>query len=289
MEPIDVRRTPLKKRSRRDEYRPNWTRLQWLLRPLPHPFGTAVNRARFGKVASRHCAFAGREVMSFKASHMPRYLIVEDHPLTARATVSFLRDLVARPCVFETAFTIEQAEQLLAAHLYDAVFLDLGLPGCDGIQALASVQRLAPRSRVIVVSGRLTPLIVRQSRSLGACAYIYKGTDEPVLEEAFRKVLNGESVWPRVPDDEPSVPGWLTSLTATERVVLIALSRTQRSTKALAKVLRMHPATVKSHLYRVLKKTGMHNRAELVVAAREAGLLGAPMQPAKAREDLANA
>jgi len=220
---------------------------------------------------------------------MPRYLIVEDHPLTARATVSFLKALVAQPSEYDTAYTMEQAGRLLAAHPYDAIFLDLGLPGCDGISALACVKRLAPRSRVIVVSGRQTPLIVRQCRSLGASAYLYKGAHEPVLEEVFRRVLNGESMWPEVAEDEPAAPAWLVRLTATEQVVLLALSRTQRSTKALAKVLRMNPGTVKSHLYRILKKTGMHNRAELVVAARDAGLLGPPEPQAKVHEDLAKA
>lgn len=64
----------------------------------------------------------------------------------------------------------------------------------------------------------------------------------------------------------------LTSLTDREREILVLVAR-GLSNDEIAEELFISPATVKTHLARVMAKTDAHDRAQLVVFAYETGLV----------------
>jgi DNA-binding response OmpR family regulator len=81
----------------------------------------------------------------------PNVLLIEDEP----GIVDFIRrGLQAEGFAVEAAPDGEQGERLALRGGYDAIVLDLMLPGRDGLEVLASVRRATPNVPVIVLTAR---------------------------------------------------------------------------------------------------------------------------------------
>lgn len=122
-----------------------------------------------------------------------RVLVVDDDPRIRRTLELNLR---ARGYVADTAETGEQALQLAARNPPDAVILDLGLPGMDGLDVIAGLRGWSAVP-IIVLSGRdLEPMKV-QALDLGADDYLTKpfGMDELFarIRAATRRAVLPES------------------------------------------------------------------------------------------------
>jgi len=72
---------------------------------------------------------------------------------------------------------------------FDAVLLDLMMPGVGGLETLRRIRERKPRLPVVVITGYATPEVEEQCRESGATAWLPKpfGPDELVaaLEQAM--------------------------------------------------------------------------------------------------------
>ena len=80
-----------------------------------------------------------------------------------------------------------------AAAPVDVVLLDFQLPDVRNLSLLSAVRRRWPATRVVLMSADLTPEIVREALSLGACCVIAKPID--MLE--VPALVHGGGVSPR--------------------------------------------------------------------------------------------
>src|ERR1700730_1834573 len=77
-------------------------------------------------------------------------LLIEDEP----GIVDFVRrGLEAEGFAVESALDGEEGERLALRGGYDAIVLDLMLPGLDGLKILASLRRATPHVPVILLTG----------------------------------------------------------------------------------------------------------------------------------------
>lgn len=119
-----------------------------------------------------------------------RILLVEDHASYRR----FIRASLDRRADTETfevcdgAAAIEQAEALNP----DVILLDLSLPGLGGFDVVRQLLRIAPRSKVLVVSSELDPGIIHESLCVGARGYLHKLRCDEDLMPAIDAVLEGQ-------------------------------------------------------------------------------------------------
>lgn len=70
----------------------------------------------------------------------------------------------------------------------DVVLLDLAMPVMDGLQALPEILRVAPGTRVVVLSGFCSEGMAERTRELGASAYLEKGVSAADVVLAVRRV-----------------------------------------------------------------------------------------------------
>ena len=202
---------------------------------------------------------------------MTRVLIVDDHPLVARATANEVR-MVKRDTETRIAHSIEEAERVIAEwEPPDTILLDLRLPDTDGLSGLVRLHKLVPKATIAIISAEDDPHVMRDAFAQGARGYLTKGRDIDQFTEALRKVLDyGFYFPPEVTTPAPAT----TSLHLTEReeevVRALALGKVN---KQLADMLGVSESTFKTHLRAIYRKLGVRTRVQAAGRARELGLL----------------
>lgn len=89
----------------------------------------------------------------------------------------------------ESAITGEEALLMLEASPFDLVFLDLKMPGLDGIEVLRRAKRSWPEIRVVVITAHGTVDNAVEAMKLGAADFIQKPFTPDEIRELARSVL----------------------------------------------------------------------------------------------------
>lgn len=180
-----------------------------------------------------------------------------------------------------------QAIALARERRPDLVLMDIRMPGLDGIAATREIcadPDLAAVRVLVLTTFEEDEYIVGALRA-GASGFIGKGAERDDIAAAIRAVHRGDALLSpvatrtlidryvrseRLHTSEPSRT--LHDLTERESEVL-ALVGTGRSNTDIAEQLAISPHTAKTHVNRVMTKLGAHDRAQLVIAAYENGLV----------------
>lgn len=164
----------------------------------------------------------------------------------------------------------------------DLVILDITMQGLSGLDVVAPIKRLLPRTKVLMASQHENQEFVLQALRAGADGYISKSSDPRELALAIESIHHGESfVSPRVAGglvdalrggQQFASSTALDLLTPREREVfqLVALGR---ANKQIARELEISLATVKKHRENLQRKLDCHSAAELARLAIREGLL----------------
>ena len=210
-----------------------------------------------------------------------RTLVVDDHPLMAEA----LQAALTGEAEVQTADNLQQAFQLAAGEpAFDLVMLDLGLPGCSGLQALERFRERFPSLPVVVVSAASDLATITTALDLGAMGFIPKTSPRDVLLHAVRLVVSGgiyvpvEALKQRAEVPAPggaarSGPrsGGDLDLSPRQREVLSLLLK-GLSNKLIARKLDISENTTKVHVSAVLHSLGVSTRTQALLAASRLGI-----------------
>jgi DNA-binding NarL/FixJ family response regulator len=199
-------------------------------------------------------------------------LVVDDHPMV----LEYLGAAVLRALPGADVRTVKS----LAGALEEAgrcalglVLLDLGLPGCAGIDSVLRFRQAHPGVPVLVVSASTDAKSIRAALAAGVAGFVPKSAAVPVLLNALRLVVEGgRYIPPEVLSGlEPAPPQAGGSaedrLTKRQREVL-ARMLTGQSNAQIAKALDIEETTVRQHAHAVYYAFGVSTRAELMAAAR---------------------
>jgi DNA-binding NarL/FixJ family response regulator len=111
-------------------------------------------------------------------------LVVEDQPAVREVLVAVAS--YALPGSRVTA--VENLESALEAALatpMDAVLLDLGLPGCKGIDAVKRFRHAFPEVVIVVVSSNEDSRVIAEALDAGASGYLPKALTPTGLSRAL--------------------------------------------------------------------------------------------------------
>jgi DNA-binding NarL/FixJ family response regulator len=174
----------------------------------------------------------------------------------------------------------------------DVVCMDVRMPGMDGITATRRLLQEPRPPRVLVLTTFDLDQYVYDALRAGASGFLVKDAPPERLVAAVRAVAAGEELFaPTVlrrlveayvrepPDDVSDV---LAPLTGRERDVLRAMAGGLTNAE-IAAALYLSPATVKTHVARILPKLGLRDRVQAVVLAYECGLVRRGEAPAPRR------
>jgi DNA-binding NarL/FixJ family response regulator len=205
--------------------------------------------------------------------------IVEDNP-DYRDTVQELVDLADGFTVPHTFGSGEDLFEFLNHHFApDLVLVDIGLPGMDGIEVVGRLSRLAPDTRLVMLTIHEDNDRIFQAICNGASGYLLKTAGPEAIVQALREALHGGA--PMTPQiarrvlnffTQMRTPAWDYELTDRERDVLRELID-GKTKKQMGKSLFLSEHTVDTHLRSIYQKLHVHSRTEAVVKAIKENLV----------------
>lgn len=216
---------------------------------------------------------------------MIRVLLADDHALV-RAGFRVLLEGEQDIAVAGEAANGEEALSLARHARPNVVLMDIRMPVLDGLEAtrqIASDEHLAD-VKVLILTTFESDEYVFEALRAGASGFLLKTTEPTDLLQGIRVIADGEallspSVTRRLISEfvaRPSTAGrssqQLDVLTEREREIMGLVGK-GLSNDAIAELLTISPATVKTHVSRAMIKLGARDRAQLVVIAYETGLI----------------
>ncbi len=116
-----------------------------------------------------------------------RVLIADDIQETRRNTRLMLA-AIDNVEVVAIASNGVQALQLAKEHRPDIVFLDINMPGMDGLTAYKEILKILPGTGCVIISAEKDTSILRMAMSMGVQEYLIKPFTVEELEEAVARV-----------------------------------------------------------------------------------------------------
>jgi DNA-binding NarL/FixJ family response regulator len=214
-----------------------------------------------------------------------RVFVVDDQQLV-RAGFTMLVDSQPDMSVVGEAGDGEAALAALEDLEVDVVLMDVRMPRLDGVEATrALTARPGELLRVIVLTTFDIDEYAFAALKAGAAGFLLKDAPPADLLGAIRSVYSGDAVIApsttrrliehfaaSQPEPDNVMTDAMTHLTEREREVLLEVAA-GRSNAEIAERLVLAEATVKTHVGRILTKTGLRDRVQLVVLAYESGLV----------------
>ena len=118
-----------------------------------------------------------------------RVLIADDHLLFAEA-LSTLLGRHDRIDVVGAAVTGADAIDQALVQRADVVVMDVSMPGIDGLETTRRLRTIAPRTRVIVLTGLTDSDLERRASDAGASALLTKGAADREVIDAILSIYD---------------------------------------------------------------------------------------------------
>jgi DNA-binding NarL/FixJ family response regulator len=208
-------------------------------------------------------------------------LIADDDPLARSALVSILGaapDLEVLGCAADGVEAVELAARLRP----DVVVMDIRMPRLDGV---AATRKVAGQCRVLALTTFTDEEYVYDALRAGASGFLLKSAPPEQLAEAVRIIAGGEALlapavtrmvverYVGIRRDSSYDPKVLHSTLTPRELEVMRHVAQGLNNREIAETLTVAEPTVKTHVARILHKLELRDRAQVVVAAYESGLL----------------
>ncbi|MFF9798364.1 response regulator [Streptomyces rochei] len=218
---------------------------------------------------------------------MTTVLIADDQPLQ-RFGFRMLLESQDDMTVVGEASNGAEAARMTAELAPDVVLMDVRMPGLDGIEATRRIIAGGGRSRVLILTTFDLDEYAYAGLRAGASGFLVKDAQPEELLSGIRAVATGDAVVApsltrrlldayvhHLPvavraDDSPDPR--VASLTEREREILEVLGQGWTNTE-IAERLHLAESTVKTHVGRILAKTGSRDRVQAVILAYDTKLV----------------
>ncbi|MFE0737800.1 response regulator [Streptomyces sp. NPDC058855] len=219
---------------------------------------------------------------------MTTVLIADDQPMQRFGFRMLLESQDDLTVVGEAANGTE-AVRLTDRHRPDVVLMDIRMPGLDGIEATRRIVAAGARTRVLIVTTFDLDAYAYDGLRAGASGFLVKDAQPEELLAGIRAVASGDAVVapsltrrlldayvhhlpsgsaPPAPEEDPR----LAALTEREREILTVVGQGWTNTE-IAERLHLAESTVKTHVSRILAKTGARDRVQAVILAYDTHLV----------------
>jgi DNA-binding NarL/FixJ family response regulator len=199
-----------------------------------------------------------------------KVLIVDDHPLVREGLAAHIS---AQPDmqVCGEAPDVDGALKLLDRTHPTLIVVDLTLKNGHGLDLIKKVSRIAPQTKILVVTAHDESLLAERALRAGAHGYVNKQEAQETVIDAARTVLRGgrylsAEMTQRLLERAvagPSRPGGIESLSDRE-IEIFELIGHGNSTRSIARQLHLSIHTIETHRENIRAKLNLRDGSELV-------------------------
>ena len=218
--------------------------------------------------------------MNTKPAKRIRVVLVDNHPIFRAGIREALKKLPGVDVVGEASDGREAVELVKSVHP-DMVFMDISMPGLNGLEATDRIVKSHPEVRVIILSRVDIEEYYWRALRVGAAGYLLKNAVVAELRTAVQRVAAGEVYLSsevtkslrRYPLHEIARAGSpLGQLSERQREILQLIAEGE-TTKGIALKLDVSPKTVEYHRMQLMRKLNIFDIPGLVLFAVRAGVL----------------
>jgi two-component system, NarL family, invasion response regulator UvrY len=197
-----------------------------------------------------------------------KILIADDHAVVRQGLKQILADEFRRATFGEAANAQETIDKV-AGDDWDAVVLDVTMPGRSGLEALREIRKFKPRLPILVLSMHPEDQFAMRVLKSGASGYMTKESAPSDLVGALRKVMSGgRYVSPALAEKMAEHMGTDFARVPHERLsnrefLVLRLLASGKTVSQVAEELALSVKTISTYRTRILEKMVMNNNAEL--------------------------
>lgn len=204
---------------------------------------------------------------------MFRILIADDHAVVRQGLKQILADNLKAD--FGEATSPHEVADLLRQQEWDAVILDLTMPGGGGLDVLKSIKHDYPKLPVLILSMHPEDQYAVRSLKAGASGYLTKEVAPDQLVQALHRIMRGGKYV------SPSLGEKLATSLTTEHIgsphetlsdreyQVLCLIASGKTVKQISEELSLSVKTISTYRARILDKMEMKTNAELTYYAIE--------------------
>jgi len=216
-----------------------------------------------------------------------RVLLADDHPLFREGLANVINTQPDFEVVGEASDGLEvvvKARELEP----DLVLMDIGMPGCDGLEATQKIKQEQPSVIIVILTVRDEDEKLFKAIQYGAQGYLLKSIRSWQMLKMLRGTVRGEAAitpalggrileeFRRLGQQAHRIPeGEMVSLGQREKEVLCLVAE-GAADREIAQVLDISIHTVKSHMRNILAKLHFSRRHEAALFALRKGLIEPP-------------
>ena len=195
-----------------------------------------------------------------------KILLVDDHTILLDGVKSLLSKEDDLQIVGQ-AGSAEAALEFLKKQDVDLIITDYSMPGMDGLSLLNTVKRIAPNTKIILLSMHDEVHLVKEILKAGVNGYVLKKDTHKELLDAIHDVRNGKvylsSDVNKLLITNLNNPDEGKLLTDREREILKLIAK-EYTNKNIAEELFISERTVETHRKNIFKKTGTNSLVGLI-------------------------
>ena len=231
---------------------------------------------------------------------MTNVLLVDDEPLLLESLEIILT--ASKINVVGMAHDGNEALELFKSHQCEIALVDLNMKGMGGIELIRRIKQLYPDMKILVLTTFYDDKNITEAIAGGADGYLLKGSGKNAILGAIDRIIGGQSVIDQKVmvrmaylmmhkenhhdiaeendnnnsnagncHDRESAESYLellSCMTKREKEICTLLARGLNN-RQIADELYISEGTVKNYVSSIYEKTGIHDRAKLIVAMKE--------------------
>ncbi len=198
-----------------------------------------------------------------------RILVADDHAIVRLGIKQILADAFKKATFGEAATGPETLDRVAREH-WDAVVLDVTMPGRGGLEVLKEIKQTHPKLPVVMLSMHPEDQFALRLLKAGASGYMTKESAPAELVGALKKAIaGGRYLSPALAEKMAEFIGTDVQVLPHERLsdrefLILRLIACGKPVGTIGRELALSVKTVSTYRARLLEKMGFTNNAELV-------------------------
>ena len=207
--------------------------------------------------------------------HNLRILLVDDEPLLLESLEIILT--LNRMEIAGMAHDGFEALEVLSKHFCDLALVDLNMKGMGGIDLIGRMKKEYPNIKILVLTTFYDDQNITRAIANGADGYLLKDSGKDAILGAISQIMNGRTVIDNKVMQRLAAlmsggsntvnASLLDVLTDREKEICTMLAE-GLTNKQIAEALYISEGTVKNYISSIYDKTGIHDRAKLIVTIK---------------------